>query len=336
MRKARRPSQLVVRPAATTVSVLTLLALSAPTWASGFPSPPAFDSDPPAPVAAADPAPPKPGQPRPRITGQQLAIASISPQTSTYGTGIIVTVRFDKPVPAALRPAVVKHLKVKSSKKLGTSGWAWRDAQTVLFRPKKFWPAHARIRISANPDYSVIGMVAKDSGSGQTQLRWAGTLDHRFQVGRSQVIYVDGRTTTAKVVRDGATVRTMGVSLGKPGWETRSGIKVLMDKYAVKRMTSGSIGAEEDYVLDVPYAIRLTDSGEFIHGAPWANARIGRWNGSHGCTNLFVSDAQWLYNTRLFGDPIITAGTNRQMTSDNGMGGPWNVSWSLWSAGRMS
>lgn len=336
MREGNRRSQVAARTAAATTSALILLAMVGPVQATGFPSPPAFDPDPPRPTPAAEPTPPKPGQPRPRITGQQLGIESISPQTATYGTGIIVTVKFDRPVPAALRPAVVKHLKVKSSKKLGTAGWAWRDSQTALFRPRKFWPAHARIRVSATPDYSVVGMLARDTGSGQQKLRWAGSVDHKFQIGRSQVIYVDGRTTTAKVVRDGKQVRTMGVSLGKPGWETRSGIKVLMDKYYVKRMTSGSIGAEEDYVLDVPYAIRLTDSGEFIHGAPWANARIGRWNGSHGCTNLFVSDAQWLYNTRLFGDPIITAGTNRGMTSDNGMGGPWNVSWTLWSTGRIS
>ena len=62
----------------------------------------------------------------------------------------------------------------------------------------------------------------------------------------------------------------------------------MTEKYRVKTMTGASIGAEEDYTLQVPYAIRLTNSGEFIHAAPWATSRIGRWNGSHGCTNLQV------------------------------------------------
>lgn len=302
--------------------------------AAGAPTPPTTPSTQPA-TSQQEPVAPHPGYPRPKVNGAKLEIVSVSPQTATYGVGIIVTVRFNRPVPWALRKAVASRLQVKSSKKLGKSGWAWRDSQTVLFRPRKFWPGNAKVTVVAQPDLAVLGRVAKASGKGDEQLRWAGSSNHSFRTGRSQVITVNAKTDRAVVVREGKTIRTMGVSLGKPGWDTRSGIKVLMDKYYVKRMTSESIGAEEEYVLDVPYAIRLTDSGEFMHAAPWATGRIGRWNGSHGCTNLFTSDAQWLYNSRLYGDPVITHGTNRYMTNDNGMGGPWNVDWDLWKSGRL-
>ena len=44
---------------------------------------------------------------------------------------------------------------------------------------------------------------------------------------------------------------------------------------------------EEEYELDAPWNTRLTPTGEFIHTATWAYGRLGRYNGSHGCTNMF-------------------------------------------------
>jgi lipoprotein-anchoring transpeptidase ErfK/SrfK len=114
---------------------------------------------------------------------------------------------------------------------------------------------------------------------------------------------------------------------------TRSGIKVTTDKYVVRRMTSRELGLRkpsEQYDLQVPYAVRVTPTGEFIHAAPWASGRIGRWNGSHGCTNLLLGPAMWFYSHSIPGDPVITVGTHRKMEPWNGLGGPWNVAWSVW------
>lgn len=267
--------------------------------------------------------------------GPTISLESLSPSPATYGVGIVVTARFSQPVPWGDRKAVLSKLQVKSSKKLGAAGWAWVDSQTAKFRPKKFWPANSKITVSARADYAPVGAVTDASGDVQT-LRWAGQIKQTFRTGRALVIRVNGITDEARVVRDGQTIKTMGVSLGQPGWETRSGIKVLQERYYIKRMTNTSIGAAEPYQLDVPFAIRITDSGEFVHAAPWATGRIGRYNGSHGCTNLFTSDARWLYNNYIYGDPIVTTGTNRHMTWDNGMGGVWNVPWAVWKTGRVT
>jgi lipoprotein-anchoring transpeptidase ErfK/SrfK len=217
---------------------------------------------------------------------------------------------------------------VTSSEPIGPAAWAWSDPRTAIFRPKEFWPGHATVTVSAAPTYAVLGRAD------DRDIRWAGGASSTFSTGPARVITVDAQTDQATVVADGVTVRTMPVSLGMDGWETRSGTKVLMEKYEVKHMTSESIGAEDEYELDVPYAIRLTNSGEFIHAAPWATDRLGRWNGSHGCTNVSMADAKWLYHNHLYGDPVITTGTSRSMDPSNGAGGVWNVPWKTWKAGR--
>jgi lipoprotein-anchoring transpeptidase ErfK/SrfK len=259
---------------------------------------------------------------------RDLRIERVSPRPETYGVGIVVRIFFDHDVPESARTAVTDRITVTSSAPIGESGWAWSDPRTAVFRPKDFWPAHSTVTIRADPTGEILGRASGED------LRWGGQADGAFSIGASQVISVDAHTDLATVVRDGQTVRTMPISLGMPGWETRSGIKVLMEKYQVKRMTSASIGAEDPYILDAPHAIRLTDSGEFIHAAPWATARLGRRNGSHGCTNVSDADATWLYDHHLYGDPVITTGTSRPMEPDNGAGGVWNVAWKTWLSGH--
>lgn len=266
-------------------------------------------------------------QEEPAKPTRDLKIESMSPSDGTYGTGIVIRVRFNRDVPKAVRDEALSHITITTSKSIGKADWAWVDARNAVYRPKDFWPARTKVSVSTYKTMDVIP-TAKSY-----DLRWVGDAQRDFRIGRSQVIKVDSATHMAKVVRDGRTIRTMPIALGKPGWETRSGIKVLMESYRVKEMTGESINAEEDYTLDVPYAIRMTNSGEFIHAAPWAAGNLGRYNGSHGCTNLSMTDAAWLFSNHLYGDPVITKGTGRPMESYNGAGGVWNVSWSKWAKG---
>ncbi len=298
------------------IAAVTVLVATSLTLAACAAVPVAAPAAPAEPVAAVEPTP-----------ATMLGIDRVSPSPETYGVGIVVRVTFDRAVPKASRDAVTSLIEVSSSKPIGAAAWAWSDSRTAVYRPKEFWPAHSKVTIAASPTYEVVGH------KGGRDLRWGGSASQSFRTGAAQVITVNGQTDQATVVRDGTTVRTMPVSLGMAGWETRSGIKVLMEKYKVKHMTSESIGAEDEYALDVPYAIRLTNSGEFVHAAPWAEGRLGRYNGSHGCTNLSMVDAAWLYEHHLYGDPVITVGTPRDMESGNGAGGVWNVSWSKWKAG---
>lgn len=223
------------------------------------------------------------------------------------------------------RAAVERALRVTTSRPVGPASWAWTAPSRLQYRPQQFWPADTTVTL----DVDLAGVQAGDDLWGVTSRQVS------FRTGRAQVVTIDDATHTATVTVDGAVVRTMPVSLGKPGYTTRSGIKTVMSRHEEYRMRSATLGVvsgPEAYDLVVPYALRLTNSGEFFHGAPWATSRLGRENGSHGCTNLSVADAKWLYDHAQIGDPVVTVGTGRSMEPDNGTGGVWNVPWEDWTA----
>ncbi len=160
---------------------------------------------------------------------------------------------------------------------------------------------------------------------------------YTFKTARKLIIKVDGSTDRMKVYVDGKKVKDFGVSLGKKDWETRNGVKVISTlKEPLHTYTSTSLNldpaVETPYVLeDIPWNTRLTPTGEFIHAAPWAYGRIGRYNGSHGCTNMFESDAKWIYDKTIPGDVVLYVNTGGpDVQSWNGPGGLWNIPWDEW------
>ena len=112
---------------------------------------------------------------------------------------------------------------------------------------------------------------------------------------------------------------------------TRSGVKVIMEKYDALRMNSETVGipagSPDAYDLDnVQWAMRLTNSGEFIHAAPWSVGSQGSANVSHGCTGMSTADAGWLYSITRRGDVVEYVGSDRPMEPGNGYA-EWNLSW---------
>jgi hypothetical protein len=134
----------------------------------------------------------------------------------------------------------------------------------------------------------------------------------RFRVGASTISTVDVRTLRMRVVRDGKLVRTIPVTTGKAGFLTRGGIKVISEKYSMKVMDAATInirpGDPEYYRLEVPFALRVTWSGESSHGAPWSVRNQGRANVSHGCVGMSMADAKWLFAATRIGDVVSVVG----------------------------
>ena len=140
---------------------------------------------------------------------------------------------------------------------------------------------------------------------------------------------VDMNTHQMRVFRNGKLIRTIPITTGEqPKFTTRSGTKVIVEKFRHKRMNSETIGIDPDsadgYDLDdVEYAMRVTYSGEFIHAAPWSVGSQGNANVSHGCTGMSTANAGWLYNNTKVGDVVEYTGTSKRMTLTNGFG-DWN------------
>ena len=255
-----------------------------------------------------------------RLTLDQQTFPSLYPlKGDRVGVGMPVVVRFD--VPVRDRAAVERNLKVTSSPaQIGS--WHWFSGSEVRWRPKNYWKPGTKVRVAAD-------LNGVDAGGG---IYGQSSATTSFTVGRSLITRVNLATDVATVYRNGQKVRTMLVSAGKPGWETRSGVKLIMAKEFNKRMTNEMIGAEEDYSLVARYALRITNSGEFLHSAPWNTGNFGRRNASHGCVGMSIADSQWLYENTLIGDPVVTTGSNKGVEAGNGYS-DWNESFASYRKG---
>ena len=209
--------------------------------------------------------------------------------------------------------------------------WGWLNDTSAVFRPKKYWPGKSTIRVASFLGRTILGKSGSKSLIGLAKLN----TTYTFQTARTFIAKVDGKTRKMKVFVDGMKVQTFKVSLGKDEWETRNGTKVIStSKEANKTYRSESLGLtepEDQYELDARWNTRLTPTGEFIHAAPWAYGRLGVYNGSHGCTNMFEDDAQWIYDETIPGDVIFYTNTGGAINEPwNGPGGLWNIPWNKW------
>jgi lipoprotein-anchoring transpeptidase ErfK/SrfK len=246
----------------------------------------------------------------------QQTYPSFAPMSgSTVGVGMPVIVRFD--VPVAHKAAIERHLSVTSSS--GQKGaWHWISDSEVHWRPVHYWKPGTDVTVKADINSvpagnGIYGQVSRTS---------------TFHVGQAVISKVNMVTHRMKVFVNGKLARNIPITTGQPGFTTRSGIKVIVEKFRHKRMDSETIGiAHNDpngYDLDdVEYAMRVTYSGEFVHAAPWSVGSQGYSNVSHGCTGMSTANAGWLYGVSKPGDVVDYTGTNKPMTLDNGYG-DWN------------
>lgn len=242
----------------------------------------------------------------------------------TVGIAMPAIIKFD--VPVTDRASIERHLKV-TSQPAQRGAFHWMSDHEVHWRPVNYWKPGTKVTVTAD-----IGGVPAGNGI-------YGQLDRTmsFTVGRAQVIRVNAATHRMRVLRGGKEIQNFPTTTGKPGHTTRSGTKVIIEKFDSKRMNSETVGIPVDssdgYDLDnVQWAMRVTFSGEFIHAAPWSVGQQGRANVSHGCTGLSTSNAKWLYDNTIIGDPVEYTGTDRAMTLTNGYG-DWNLGFDQYAAG---
>ena len=256
----------------------------------------------------------------------QQTFATIVPvDKSEVGVGMPVAVYFD--VPVKDHASFEKRMHVTSTP-AQTGSWYWVSDTEARYRPQAYWKPGTTIKV----DLDINGASAGGDVYGQH------SRTATYKVGDAHVFKVNARTHQMKVFSNGKLLRTIPITTGKPGFTTRSGIKVISEKHRVKEMRSETIGISDqsssDYYSldDVEYAMRISNSGEFIHAAPWSTGSQGYANVSHGCTGLSTANAAWLYGLARIGDVVETTGTDRKMEWDNGFG-DWNLSWAEYQKG---
>lgn len=259
------------------------------------------------------------------LTLAQQTYPSIAPLAGeTVGVGMPVIVTFD--VPVTDRASIERHLSVQTSPKQ-VGAWHWISDNEVHWRPRTYWRPGTDVTVNAD----INSIPAGNGIYGQL------SRSTSFHIGDAMVSKVDVKAHRMRVYRNGTLLRTIPISAGKPGFTTRSGTKVIIEKFRRKRMDAATTGISRDdpeyYNLsNVEYAMRVTYSGEFLHAAPWSVGSQGSENVSHGCVGMSTENAGWLFNLTKRGDVVEVTGSDRYMTLTNGYG-DWNESFSEWKQG---
>ncbi|MDX6433493.1 MAG: hypothetical protein QOE54_5859 [Streptosporangiaceae bacterium] len=257
------------------------------------------------------------------LTPQHTLDSGMSPLSGeTVGVGMPVQLLLSRTVGTKQgKAAVERSLDVRMSQPV-EGGWSWVSDQELQFRPRDYWPTGEKVKVTAH----LAGVRAGDG-------LWGGkdrTVD--FTVGPRHITKVDARTHEATVTSGGKVVRTIPVSLGKPGDDSYSGIMIAQEKAADIVMDSATTGHPGEYRIPTKWNVRMTYSGTFFHAAPWSTGAQGNSNVSHGCVNASPENAHWFFSFTQRGDVIEVSGTSRKLQFGNGPT-PWAKSWQEWQTG---
>ncbi|WP_406727967.1 Ig-like domain-containing protein [Streptomyces sp. GD-15H] len=260
-------------------------------------------------------------------TTKRLGV-TFGPEAGTYGVGQPLTAELTAPVEDPAQRAVVEHGLKVSSTPLVDGSWHWVDDKKLHFRPKDYWPENATVRIRS----TLEGIRIND------RLRGDRAEPLTIRTGDRVIAVTDVASHQLTVYKSDEKIRTIPVTAGKPGFETRNGVKVVLGKERTVRMRSSSIGiaegSSESYDMSVDFATRVTWSGEYVHAAPWSVGSQGYANVSHGCVGMSTGDGEWFFNTVRRGDlvTVVNSGGDEMEPFGNGFG-DWNLSWTEWRAG---
>jgi lipoprotein-anchoring transpeptidase ErfK/SrfK len=234
----------------------------------------------------------------------------------TYGVAMPVVAEFNPGIKEADRAAVQRRMFVQTEP-AQPGVWSWTSSGTqAYYRGPEFWQPGTKLTVRI-----AVGGLATGGGRYGDRDRSAVA-----KIGRKFEMNVDNATKKMTVVQDGKVVKTMPVSLGRPSKPSVSGTMVVMDKQTETVFDTTDTAGSAGYKVNIQYAQRLTWSGQFMHSAPWSVGAQGHRNVSHGCVNVSPSNAVWLFNKSLIGDPVVVKGTGTKLAYGDGWT-PWNVSW---------
>ena len=221
----------------------------------------------------------------------------------TYGVGMPIILTFD--VPITNKAAVERSLEIRTSRPV-VGAWYWDGDRTLYFRPRGYWKPGTRI--------DFVGHL--DGVEGAAGVYGVHTLTQSWSIGRSLIALANTQTHVVQVYLDRKLFGTWPMSAGRPGDDTPNGTYLTMEKSNPEEMIGPG------YDIKVPYSVRFTLSGDFLHDAYWSVNDQGFQNVSHGCINLSPEHAKIYYRLAVPGDPVTVEGSPKA--------GTWGNGWTVW------
>ncbi len=236
----------------------------------------------------------------------------------SYGVGMPIILYFSRPI--ADKRAVERALQIRSSRRV-VGSWHWdsecRTAPECLyFRPRHYWPAHTSVAFTGH----LNGVEVAPGVYGSHTLRQS------FSIGDRVTVSVNTEGHYMDVERGGRHFARWPISTGRPGDETPDGSYLTIEKANPVDMIGPG------YNIEVPWSVRFTWSGDYLHDAFWSVGDQGFTNVSHGCVNMSPTDAEIFYKIAVPGDPVKVSGSPKAGTWDNGWT-MWFLSWRQWLRG---
>ncbi|MGI9008810.1 MAG: L,D-transpeptidase [Streptosporangiaceae bacterium] len=234
-------------------------------------------------------------------------VTMIEADHQEYGVGMPISLTFSHPV--TNRKAVERTLSVTTSKPV-VGAWYWDGNTTVSFRPRSYWSPGTKVSFTGH-----LSGVEVAKGIYATR-----DVHVNFSIGPSLIVRASTVTHYMDVYYKGRLFGHWPISTGRPGDDSPDGRYLTIEKANPTYMTGPG------YALWVPWAVRFTWSGVYIHDAYWSVWAQGSLNVSHGCVNTSPAHAETYYKMELTGDPVIVTGSPRPGTWDNGWT-EWFLPW---------
>ena len=194
----------------------------------------------------------------------------------TYGVGMPIMLTFSEPVEN--KRGVERALSIRSSKPV-VGAWYWDSDTSVQFRPRRYWPAHTSVTFTGRLD----GVEVAPGVYGTHNLQ------QQFTIGDSVIAVGSTADHHIQIYRNGHLFANWPMSSGKPGDDTPNGTYLTIEKGNPVEMKGPG------YDIMVPWSVRFTWSGDYLHDAFWSVGEQGFSNVSHGCVNLSPADAETYY-----------------------------------------
>ncbi|MDX6198586.1 MAG: hypothetical protein QOJ79_1737 [Actinomycetota bacterium] len=244
---------------------------------------------------------------------------------SVVGVGMPLAVTLNHPVKSpADRAALVSRLSVVT-KPAVQGAWRWMDDNELHYRGPTYWTTGTTITLSSNLRRLQLSDGTWGSGIRRTT----------FTVGDAMISTVDVAKHVMAIRRNGKLLRIAKVSTGRDKYPTKGGVHIVLEKTRLKIMDSATVGiprnSPDGYYEKVPFSVRISNGGAFVHAASWSVRSQGVRNVSHGCVNMSPADAEWFFGLAKRGDivNVINAGV-RPVLWDAGMS-DWNIPFAEWA-----